>query len=41
VLYWLSPADLRRIAIIDASPSTISLRRAFLVRVMFPPVPTG
>ena len=41
LLYWLSPAHVARLAVIDASLATISLRRAFLVRITLPAVPTA
>jgi hypothetical protein len=39
LLYWLSQADVARFAVIDASPAAITLSRAFLVRITFPPTP--
>lgn len=40
LLYWLSQSQVNRIAAIDASPTSITLSRAFLVRVTLPAVET-
>lgn len=41
LLYWLGQDEVDRIARLDASPHAITTRRAFLVRVVLPAVPTA
>jgi hypothetical protein len=41
VLYWLSPAEVSRLAVLDVGPAPVAIRRAFLVRVVLPGVDTA